>query len=84
MTAMLRTKRRFRFSIASLLATVAIASLALAFWRVNPTVFWISLAATIVANVLGAVVALLLTYVLGLPNDGSLHWGSENTEVSDD
>jgi hypothetical protein len=71
-------KRRFRFSIASLLVTMAVVSLALAFWRVNPTVFWVSLIATFAANVLGAGVAWCITNVFRLPNDGALRQGSDD------
>ena len=83
MTVCPPTIRRFQFSLASLLATMVIVGLALAFWRLSPTVFWISLVGTIAANVVGALVALFITHVLGLPNDGSLRCESEKTKVSD-
>jgi len=78
-----QAKRRFRFSIRSLLAAMFVIGLTLAFWRFNPTLFWITLTGGIAANVLGAVVALFVTHVLRFPTDGSLRCESEATEPSD-
>ncbi len=84
MTARLPTKRRFQFSITSILVSMVVVSLALVFWRLAPELFWVSLAGVVVANLLGIAVGLFITRMLRFPNDGSLHSAAETTEVSDD
>ena len=64
----------FRYHVRTLLVLILFASLTLTFWKNHPAAFWPSLYGVIMANALGILLALFVTYVLRIPRDGSLPW----------
>lgn len=76
-------RRGWQFSISTLLIAVSCVAILLGAFRVFPAITKLALYGGIVGNILGLVLALFVTYVLRIPNDGSLYGrdkGNEETE----
>jgi hypothetical protein len=65
-----------QFSLSRLFQVVTLAALLLGISRGRPNVLVLTFICIAAANLLGLVVGLLVTYGLGLPNDGSLEWNT--------
>ena len=63
-----------RYGLLTLMMVVFCAAIGVWLWRLSPPAFWLSLKGIVGANVLGGIVAYLLTFVLRVPNDGSMDW----------
>ena len=73
------TAPNIRFRVTSILVAMALVAVGLWVWRANPELLWLVLLGTVAANLLGAVMGLFVTHVLGFPNDGSVRLPPEPT-----
>lgn len=60
---------------------VFLTSLFIAFFRQMPDVASITLKGTVWANIAGLFAGLFVTYILRIPNDGSLSWNTDTNSV---
>lgn len=67
-------RRKWQFSLRALFVTIAVISMITALSRAIPEILVITLIGAVAANVLGVIVGWIVTYVLRVPNDGSLTW----------
>ena len=72
--------RRYQFGTKALFALVFLVALLLVTWQNYPTFFLLTLGGIVLRNLLGLIVGLLVTYLLRLPNDGSLTWTSNDED----
>ena len=76
------TERPFRlqFSLRSLFLLVTCTALIVSLSRGIPKVVELVLITIVIANLFGLILGMFVTYVLRIPNDGSLTWNKEESE----
>ena len=72
----------WQFSLSTLLIIVSSAAIILGAFRVFPAITRLVIYGGIVGNFFGLALALFVTYVLRIPNDGSLDWKRDKEQDS--
>lgn len=73
----------WQFSVSTLLIVVSCAAILLGAFRVFPEITTLVIYGGIIGNIFGLGLALLVTYVLKIPNDGSLSWKDKDPQDAD-
>lgn len=73
----------WQFSLSTLLIITSCAAILLGALRVFPSITKLVIVGGIMGNIFGLILALVVTYVLRIPNDGSLSWKREDQQDID-